>query len=122
MSSGAPLPTGWGPRTRDLWRSRELTRQPGPSPRRPSRAPLTRQSWGPELQSSRQAQRARTVQRPVYYISEVLHEAKMRYLEVHKLLYAVLITSKKQYAYINEVYKFLIKNMEKILHLCPWNK
>jgi hypothetical protein len=77
---------------------------------------------GPELQSSRQAQRARTVQRPVYYISEVLHEAKMRYLEVHKLLYAVLITSKKQYAYINEVYKFLIKNMEKILHLCPWNK
>jgi hypothetical protein len=77
---------------------------------------------GSRTSSSRQAQRARTVQRPVYYISEVLHEAKMRYLEVHKLLYAVLITSKKQYAYINEVYKFLIKNMEKILHLCPWNK
>jgi hypothetical protein len=31
----------------------------------------------------------------VYYISEVLHEAKTRYLEVHKLLYAVLITSRK---------------------------
>jgi ribonuclease HI len=30
----------------------------------------------------------------VYYISEVLHEAKTRYLEVHKLLYAVLITSR----------------------------
>jgi ribonuclease HI len=31
----------------------------------------------------------------VYYISEVLHEAKTRYLEVHKLLYAVFITSRK---------------------------
>jgi hypothetical protein len=31
----------------------------------------------------------------VYYISEVLHEAKTRYLEVYKLLYAVLITSRK---------------------------
>jgi hypothetical protein len=39
--------------------------------------------------------RARTVQRPVYYISEVLHEAKTRYLEVHKLLYTVLIASRK---------------------------
>jgi ribonuclease HI len=31
----------------------------------------------------------------VYYISEVLHKAKTRYLEVHKLLYAVLIASRK---------------------------
>jgi hypothetical protein len=31
----------------------------------------------------------------VYYISKVLHEAKTRYLEVHKLLYAVLIASRK---------------------------
>jgi hypothetical protein len=31
----------------------------------------------------------------VYYISEVLHEAKTRYLEVNKLLYVVLITSRK---------------------------
>jgi hypothetical protein len=36
-----------------------------------------------------------TIQRAVYYISEVLHEAKTRYLEVHKLLYAVLIASRK---------------------------
>jgi hypothetical protein len=36
-----------------------------------------------------------TVQRPVYYISEVLHEAKARYLETHKLLYAVLVASRK---------------------------
>jgi hypothetical protein len=39
--------------------------------------------------------RARTIQHPVYFISEVLHEAKTRYLEVHKLLYAVLIASRK---------------------------
>jgi hypothetical protein len=39
--------------------------------------------------------RARTVQCLVYYISKVLHEAKMRYLEVHKLLYGVLIVSRK---------------------------
>jgi hypothetical protein len=36
-----------------------------------------------------------TIQRPVYYVSEVLHEAKARYLEMHKLLYAVLIVSRK---------------------------
>jgi hypothetical protein len=36
-----------------------------------------------------------TVQRPVYYISEVLHEAKARYLETHKLLYAMLVASRK---------------------------
>jgi hypothetical protein len=31
----------------------------------------------------------------VYYISEILHEAKTRYLKVHKLFYAVLIASRK---------------------------
>jgi hypothetical protein len=31
----------------------------------------------------------------VYFISEVLHKAKTRYLEVHKLLYAVLVASRK---------------------------
>jgi hypothetical protein len=35
------------------------------------------------------------VQRSVYYISEVFHDAKTRYLEVHKLLYAVLIASRE---------------------------
>jgi hypothetical protein len=39
--------------------------------------------------------RVRTDQHLVYYISEVLHDAKTRYLEVHKLLYAVLIASRK---------------------------
>jgi hypothetical protein len=40
-----------------------------------------------------------TIQHPVYYISEVLHDAKTRYLEVHKLLYAVLIASRKLHHY-----------------------
>jgi hypothetical protein len=39
--------------------------------------------------------RVRSVQCLIYYISEVLHDAKIRYLEVHKLLYAVLIASRK---------------------------
>jgi hypothetical protein len=51
--------------------------------------------------------RVRTVQRPVYYISEVLHEAKMRYLEVHKLLYIVLITSRKLHHYF-QAHKILM--------------
>jgi ribonuclease HI len=38
---------------------------------------------------------AQTVQKPVYYVSEVLHEAKARYLKTHKLLYAVLVASRK---------------------------
>jgi hypothetical protein len=43
--------------------------------------------------------RVRTVQRLVYYISKVLHDVKIRYLEVHKLLYAVLIASRKLHHY-----------------------
>jgi hypothetical protein len=41
------------------------------------------------------ATESRTVQKPVYYVSEVLHEAKTRYLETHKILYAVLVASRK---------------------------
>jgi hypothetical protein len=35
------------------------------------------------------------VQRPVHFVSEVLSESKARYQPVQKLLYAVLITSRK---------------------------
>ncbi|XP_039841801.1 uncharacterized protein LOC120702100 [Panicum virgatum] len=35
------------------------------------------------------------VQRPVYFISEVLGESKLHYPQVQKLLYAILITSRK---------------------------
>jgi ribonuclease HI len=39
--------------------------------------------------------KVKTVQKPVYYVSEVLHEAKARYPETYKLLYAILIASQK---------------------------
>jgi hypothetical protein len=41
----------------------------------------------------------RNVQRLIYYISEVLHDGKTRYLEVHKLLYVVLIVLRKMRHY-----------------------
>jgi hypothetical protein len=41
------------------------------------------------------AGKVKVVQKAVYYISEVLHEAKARYPETHKLLYAILVASLK---------------------------
>nr|AAP05806.1 putative GAG-POL precursor [Oryza sativa Japonica Group]AAT76358.1 putative GAG-POL precursor [Oryza sativa Japonica Group] len=35
------------------------------------------------------------IQRPVYYVSEALHDAKTRYPHIQKLLYAVIMTSRK---------------------------
>jgi hypothetical protein len=42
------------------------------------------------------------VHRPVYFVSEVLSESKARYQSVQKLLYAVLITSRKLRHYFQE--------------------
>jgi hypothetical protein len=42
------------------------------------------------------------VQRPVYFVSEVLSKSKPRYQPVQKLLYAVLITSRKLRHYFQE--------------------
>jgi hypothetical protein len=35
------------------------------------------------------------VQRPVYFISEVLSETKIRYPQIQKLLYAVILARRK---------------------------
>ena len=35
------------------------------------------------------------VQRPAYFISEVLNKSKTRYPQIQKLIYAILITSRK---------------------------
>jgi hypothetical protein len=48
-----------------------------------------------DLESSGPTVGVWTIQKPVYYVSEVLHEAKARYLETHKLIYAVLVASRK---------------------------
>jgi ribonuclease HI len=40
------------------------------------------------------------VQRPVYFISEVLSETKIRYLQIQKLLYAVILTRRKLRHYL----------------------
>ena len=42
------------------------------------------------------------VQRLVYFISEVLSESKVRYLSIQKLLYGILITSRKLRHYFDE--------------------
>jgi hypothetical protein len=48
------------------------------------------------------------VQRPVYFVSEVLSESKARYQSVQKLLYAVLITSWKLRHYFQEYSIFVV--------------
>jgi ribonuclease HI len=47
---------------------------------------------------------------PVYFVSEVLSESKARYQPVHKLLYVVLITSRKLRHYFQEYSVFVISD------------
>ena len=72
--------------------------QGGPEEPRPSGNPELLGAQAPDVVEKGEpgpGNRVRTVQKPVYYVSEVLHEAKARYLETHKLIYALLIASRK---------------------------
>jgi ribonuclease HI len=84
-----PPETALDPRGKAVMGARTSEIPPGPVDREhPEPKPM-------ELDALNPPERVRTVQRPVYYISEVLHEANTRYMEVNKLLYAVLIASRK---------------------------
>jgi hypothetical protein len=97
LPQGAPVdpPVGEGGPA-----SASLTTGPaseGPAGSRPREAPFDLGSGESPVQGegSSPAGRVKTVQKPVYYVSEVLHEAKARYPETHKLFYAILIASRK---------------------------
>jgi hypothetical protein len=47
------------------------------------------------------------VQRPIYFISELLSECKVRYPIIHKLLYGILITTRKLHHYF-DTYNILV--------------
>jgi hypothetical protein len=44
------------------------------------------------------------VQRLIYFISEVLNESKTRYTQIQKLIYAILITTRKLKHYFDGFY------------------
>jgi hypothetical protein len=97
LPQGAPVnsPVGEGGPA-----STSLTTSPaskGSTGSRPGEAPGDLGSGKSRVQGegSSPTGKVKTVQKPVYYVSEVLHEAKARYPEKRKLLYAILVASRK---------------------------
>jgi hypothetical protein len=73
---------------------------------------------GQEVEDPGPTTGVQTIQKPVYYVCEVLHEAKARYLETHKLIDVVLVASRKlrHYFQVHRVVVVTSYPLKAILH------
>jgi pyruvate-formate lyase len=76
-----------------------------------------------------EAGHAYKIQHPVYFISKVLNESKTQYPQVQKLLYAILITSRKLRHYFDAFHiavvteyslEDILRNKEASGHIIKW--